>query len=743
MNRILYKGVIFSDDAAQANNVMRAGAKLRRTMSALSDQLEMNTLNFTVYSTDGSLSQFNRNERLTVYHDETLLGTFYLQSVTMTGPDTYEFYATSAVGLLDDSDHMGGIYTGQTLEEIVADICVGVPYSVKRNIRNTKIYGWLPIDSRRNNLSQVLFATGSSLVTDYDGVLRIEGLPSVVAHVVGLDRMYADGAGVTYDKPVTQVSVQEHNFFEVDESVELFDGTAADGDVIAFNEPVHDLTASGLEIQESGANYCVVGAGSGTITGKKYAHTVRTLTKAVSASGEINEKGVKDATLVTMVNSSFVLNRMADYYGSRNQLRAGVVFGGEAVGAVVSTVHPYTGERVSTFWETEDIVLSGTMKASVTGRIGYEPKDISQGEYYDERVLLTGSGQFVVPDGVEHVEAVLIGCGADGQPGSDGGTQTCSKSKDIKTANTPGGGSSYVTVSAFASTMAADATDGGSGGNGGAGGKVLSVSLDNVGGLTIPFTCASVIDEETVFGAFNSGDGIRIPTGYVDPVTHDIFARDGADGSNGGDGGGGGSSGQDVDGVSGGVGYDEYNSASSYTKDYTTGTYSHSIGACGGGGAGGSSGANKGQPGGDAFVPDDREVVDRSLSSNRFNVYTSSPTGGWGGNGADGGDAECYGCGGGGGGGGGGRGVSPSASASSTIKAKVSTGGTVTAYAYARTYFTTPDPDGRTGTGGRAGSGKEGCIILFYKKRVEGSSGSVMGRDGRFIRDRSGRLIIV
>ena len=61
------------------------------------------------------------------------------------------------------------------LDELVAEICT-IPYIIQSKFAGIKLYGWLPVATRRANLAQVLFAIGAHAKTDQNGVLRIESL---------------------------------------------------------------------------------------------------------------------------------------------------------------------------------------------------------------------------------------------------------------------------------------------------------------------------------------------------------------------------------------------------------------------------------------------------------------------------------------------------------------------------------------------------------------------------------------
>ena len=104
----------------------------------------------------------------------------------------------------------------------MTELCGDVPSVIKGNISGIKLYGWLPIATCRENLSQVLFAAGASVKTDLDGVLRIENLWDGVSGAVGRDRMFLGGK-VEYAAAVSRVEVTEHQYAEGGESAKLLD----------------------------------------------------------------------------------------------------------------------------------------------------------------------------------------------------------------------------------------------------------------------------------------------------------------------------------------------------------------------------------------------------------------------------------------------------------------------------------------------------------------------------------------
>lgn len=155
-NYFEYEDWTFTQDLVESGN-------LYRSRDLLSASLEVDTLNITVECNDPSIVNFRRNAKLTRYFNGVQDGIFYVQSIKRVAPKLYTISATSKIGLLQNGRHMGGIYAGETAEQIAKDICGTIPVSVKSNIKDIKLYGWLPIATPRENLSQVLFATGATV----------------------------------------------------------------------------------------------------------------------------------------------------------------------------------------------------------------------------------------------------------------------------------------------------------------------------------------------------------------------------------------------------------------------------------------------------------------------------------------------------------------------------------------------------------------------------------------------------
>lgn len=749
-NKIVYRGTTYDRLAA---------GTVYLSKSLLGDELEPNTLSVTVETESKALLSFEIDDPVTYFYRDNKRGTFYLQSVTQVAWNKYDLYATSAIGLLLKRAHRGGIYSGTSAESLLSSICGPIPFRMQTRFSNSKLYGWLPYvkppaSSARDNFMKVLFALGATVTEDLDGALKIEELWDGVSGDAQKNRM-GQGASVIREGKVTSVSLIEHQWVQGGDQTDLFEGTAAQGTEIVFDEPMYNLTASGFSILERGANYAKLSAGSGTLRGTAYVHNTRLIETKILNSSTENVISVEDQTLISLVNSSGAAKRLANYYKCLETIDAPLVYNLENPGELLTTYHPFDKTNVSACIKTEEITMSNKLKSQSTLLVGFTPIRQEGSESYEYHVVLTGSGTWTVPEGTTSVRAVLIGAGGAGFDGSPGGDSTETwEDEEIKTTriNLTAPTTSASDSSNVSNRGAGTPGNGGAGGAAGTPGKVYEVTFSPSSGSRISYSCGSkgtsngALGGATTFGSYSSNSGSTSSAGYTDIISGITYAKSGDSGADGGKGGSG-ADGESVGGVSGGK---QEPSGSATRSDSDTqrrsnismdidATANFSLGASGGGGAGGNSGNNLGTPGGDAEVGS----VRLSITTGYINAFVYPNKGGTGGDGADGADASVYGCSGSGAGGGGGAGGD--SSASSNVSAQY--------YVYnitieTRTDFAINNNAGgaavrKGGAGGKGGSGADGCIILYYGVTTPVQDGQLKDKNGLMLLDKYGRRLIV
>lgn len=686
------------------------------------------------------LSALPNNTPIIVYRGGEIKARFVSSGVSRIGPVTYQLTGRSPMGALTGMVHTGGIYTGQTVEDVVKEICGNIPSLIKSVYAGVKLYGWLPYAdgkerSARDNLAQVLFAIGAYLRTDLNGVLRIEPLWDGTASLIDVDRSYTGGT-VKYDSPISAVTVTEHQYVAGTEVKELFSGTAQNGDIITFSEPMHSLSATGFTILESGANYAKISAGAGALTGKAYIHNTRLITQPVTAGAVENIKSVTDATLVSLVNSYAVAKRLADYYRCRETITNDIVSGHEKPGHVVSVYHPYDKKMVSACIQSLDTTMSATLKSSMDALVGFTPAQPESAEYLDERVVLTGSGEFQIPEGTTTIHYVMISAGQGGRCGEKGeDTQSGPKFSWTNPVFED-------RVDGYALALGGK---GGPGGKGGMGGRIVEGDLDVSQLKSLAYACGKsgkgaefspddlpgTDGTDTVFHGMTTAGASAPDFGFTDPITGEQFGGVGEDGLPGGDGAGrdpavseytddsvqqyvNGTIAYDEDGntftpgpVDGGDGKINMTRITSTGTPRSYGWYSSGLGggpAAGANGKAGSSGRG---------LPGETTVSVTGGSSADGMTATLTPS-----------KPRRYGRGGRGGYGGGGAG-------SGGIAVK-NGNGTIT-----------PGTPGSGGLGSPGGPSADGCVILYYRKFGQAKAGPLVQRGGGLFFDRLNKLFIV
>lgn len=742
VNEIRYKGVSYATD----DDIKVPSGILYEVKALRSDSLEANSLTITVFSNNKAIMGFAKNDKVEYFRDGRRVGVYYLQTVERVGSAAYTLSALSALGRLITMRHVGGIYTGQTVAEVVPQICGPVAVMIESVYANRKLYGYLPYSnpdkekgngrSARDNLSQVLFAIGASLGVDENGVMRVEKLWDGVSATITADQINEDSCSTVYETPVSAVEITEHQWVKSGADVSLFDGTAEEGTLVTFSEPAYNLVGNGVTVRESGDNYAILSAGTGTLTGKRYNHLTRIVRRTVTDGVEENVVTVSDATLVSLTNSVDVAKRMADYYRHREIIRVDVEPGTERAGRVVQIFHPWDKKMVQACVESRETVISGILNSQTSALVGFTPAQPEAAEYLDERVVLTGSGKFQIPEGTTTIHYVMISAGQGGRCGEKGeDTQSGPKFSWTNPVFED-------RVDGYALALGGK---GGKGGKGGMGGRIVEGDLDVSQLKSLAYACGKsgkgaefspddlpgTDGTDTVFHGMTTAGASAPDWGFTDPITGEQFGGVGEDGLPGGDGAGRDPSVSEYTDdsvqqyVNGTIAYDEDGNAFtpgpvagsegkvSMTRITSTGTprsygwYSSGLGggpAAGANGKAGSSG--RGLPGEttvDVTGGPGADGMTATLTPSKPKRYGRGGRGGYGGGGAG----------------------------SGGIAVK-NGNGTIT-----------PGAPRFGGLGSRGGPGADGCIILYYRKFGQARSGPLVQKGGGLFFDRLNKLFIV
>lgn len=749
-NAILYQGRVYDR--------IRSGTCCLSTALTYS-KLQVNSLTAVLEQNTDELLYFQQDDPITYIHGDKQVGVFYLQKVDQISRTSFKIYATSAIGFLLNRYHKGGIYSGILAKDLIDSLCGSIPHIVTQEVGAKKLYGWLPIANCRDNLNQVLMATSSTVTTDLDGKIHIEGIWDGLSTYKPASTEYSDGASVQSGSRITDVEVTEHQYSMGSKQTTLFEGTCLEDDVITFDKPMHSLHAEGFTIKEGGANYAIVSAGNGILTGKEYIHNTRIVQRKVFDSAENNTKKLSKCTLISIMNSNSVADQLLEFYKNYQYIESNFIYENEKPGDRGLFFHPYKRRDVDAVISDIDITMSSTLKSKEKALIGYIPLQAQDTEYYDRVIVLKSSGTWIPPEGVKTVTAVLIGGGQGGQAGSKG--------EDTPEPTLVSQGSSVTDTSTQISAVSSyKSGNGGLPGNPGEGGKILQVTLTITPGDSFSYNCGNGgqgelygsdvghgnYGEPTIFGTLSSDSGSSMEFGYTEPVSHEVYANKGAIGISGGFGVR--YNGSLEEGWTKEVpepitanktqgesftstpGADETTTVEEHYGKYNQDNGSFSViipGSCGGGPAWGFTQECNGQPGMAG------ESSYRSFSSNKGSVKGVIATVGKPGNGgtASKPDPQSLGRGGSGGNGGGGAGAPcPLIKVSNRYSRANPT------LSPGKIQIDTTNL-GLGGDGSDGGDGGKGCVILYYKEPKPKTSGLLMDSNNCIIVDKYGRFLVV
>lgn len=508
-------------------------------VSILGNELRYDTMEATIYydwhKTGFDIRGLVYGTEIIYYIGEELQGKYYLDTISRTSAVEYHLNCISAIGLLDRRAHTGGLYFGVPFKTILASIINNeFPYTIKSKIADTKVYGWLPLDSARNNLRQLLFALNVHVIRDSNKNVVFTLFDNESPEYIESGRVYNEGSEEIL-QIATKVTVTEHSFYYLPgtSEEELFnnsEGYVVDNYLVSFsNAPVYldSLKASdGLVLHSANVNYAIV-SGRGVLTGIPYTHRTFDVIRTGNEEAKPYESSVSDVTLISIANSENIADRLFEYYSSRIKVSADIKYTSETCGKLYTFTDAFY-ESTTGFLSHIQKSISSFIKAHGEFILNYSGGAF--GNNFNNCVVLTSTtgGTWTVPEGTTRLRVVLIGGGEGGTSGTAGSPGVCnSGGKGGKGGKAGQGGRIYQ----FEIAKPAESYHYrcGTGGNGGV--TCQDTENPNVGAL----------GTDTHFGLYSSYNGASSSGGYCESLTSGtIYALPGRNGLDGGSGGNGG-----------------------------------------------------------------------------------------------------------------------------------------------------------------------------------------------------------
>lgn len=476
--------------------------------------------------------------KIVYYAGQSIAGTFYSKNVERVGTAKYKINAVSAIGLLNKQYHKGGLYIGadtKSFAELIADILGNdYEYLVDGVVAIQRVGGWLPYDTKRNNLYRLLLAYGVEIVVGDNGGMFFTFPDASVPEQIPLGRVFTGGK-VVYDEPASRIEISEHSYHydgTVDE-VTLFDNSSdatVENAFVKFEQPIEPSTircsSGSLTISTAHTNYAVV-SGSGILSGKPYIHNIRLITKDNERALTEKVVTVEDCTVITFLNADNVLERLSEYYFNATRVDQDINVLYEKVGKLYTTNNAFN-ELITGFITRMTKNVTSIARAQCRFLQNYVPT--GAGQAYTERLLVplgqNATYTWTIPAEVfaKEIPNIRIALIGKGRNGTNGGNGANGKSSSANTGVGKGGA-------------------GGAAGKGGLGGNVLIITIDATNFTQISFANSgnnSTLHASGTGGTsldYSSANGAPNNYGYFDILTGDLYAMPGIDGKRGGNGG--------------------------------------------------------------------------------------------------------------------------------------------------------------------------------------------------------------
>lgn len=302
-------GTVFYGDELKSVHIIQE-------IDPISSEVFIGTCDFTIYSKGDIIYSFQNKQPVSVYFNGELKATTFVSTSARKGLKVWDVQCEDYIGALDDATFFGGIYYSYSASELLDKIFAKakVPYNVTFDISGVKVSGYLPIDSCRASLMQVLFAIGAVALTEGRDVVEIAKISHNVSQTIEKERIKI-GQSFNYETNVTAVEITAHSYSVSEEETTAYEGEAGTDIMVKFSQPLHSLSITNGTIKESNANYAIIDAGEECIlTGKQYTHNTVVKSRKneiLNAQDVDNVRSVTDATLVNYSNADSILD---NYY---------------------------------------------------------------------------------------------------------------------------------------------------------------------------------------------------------------------------------------------------------------------------------------------------------------------------------------------------------------------------------------------------------------------------------------------
>lgn len=338
--------------------------------SPVSEEIAINTLDFTLIGDSDVDYVFQAKQPLKLYNNDALMGVFFVESYDRTAERFYTVKAGDYKSLLDAAQFRGGMYNGYSASTLFAEICAAanVPLELDSALSAATVTGWLPIASCREAIEQTAFAVGAAVDTAGSDAVRVFVPSDTAVHHFALSEIMQGQKLVDRDKKLTELRLTVHRYTASTESATLYSGDAGTSVYVEFSEPMHSLTITNGAISESGANYAIITALAGCVlTGMKYLHTETVLIKKNPLTNVGDPVNAVEIRSQTMAHAG-LLDALYNHYVKQGTVEGEMVITGQRPGDAVEIETEYSGTITARIESMRYKLYGGAIVAEVSAR---------------------------------------------------------------------------------------------------------------------------------------------------------------------------------------------------------------------------------------------------------------------------------------------------------------------------------------------------------------------------------------
>lgn len=294
---------------------------------------------------------FQRRQVLQVFHRGKRKGTYYLDEAQKTGPGQYQVECMDGIGLLADTQTLGGLYEEAPFEQVVNEILAGeLEFRMEKELSELPLSGWVAVGTKRDALLQAAFGAGAMVLADPDGTLVFKTLPAMADKTI-LKNAIFQGGSVTTKAPYTRVELTTSQYLPGERQT-VYSGEAPQGEqTVLTQEPRDEYEIAGGEILDSGANFVTFQMekkGQVSITGRQLICRQTYYSAAMPGVADSLGSNLLSAqgTMVSPARAKPVLDRLQRYGENSRTIQQTVIAEELAAGDYVTTEKAFDGQMV-------------------------------------------------------------------------------------------------------------------------------------------------------------------------------------------------------------------------------------------------------------------------------------------------------------------------------------------------------------------------------------------------------------